>query len=86
VNRESTEKRILECSQKLDKMNKEIDLERKKGTRLTKENISLKKELDILKAKIDGDNNPDVLKGKIIDLNAKIVNMKKDIPVKAKEI
>jgi hypothetical protein len=67
-------------------MNKEIDLERKKGTRLTKENSSLKKELETLKTKVDGDNNPDVLKGKIIDLNAKIATMKKDIPIKAKEI
>jgi len=67
-------------------MNKEIDLERKKNTRLGKDNINLKKELDSLKSKTSGDNSPDLLKQKIIDLNAKIATHKKDNSNKSKEI
>ena len=40
--RETIEKRIKECGTKLEKMNKEIDLERKKSSKLSKENTNLK--------------------------------------------
>ena len=67
-------------------MNREVDLERKKNTRLTRENGSLKKDVDTLKDRLSGDSNPDLLKQKIIDLNGKISNLKKDKESKAKEI
>ena len=67
-------------------MNREVDLERKKNTRLTRENGSLKKDVDTLKDRLSGDSSPDLLKQKIIDLNAKISNLKKDKESKAKEI
>jgi hypothetical protein len=83
---ENIEKRIKEWYQKLEKMNREVDLERKKNARLGKENNNLKKDVDTLKEKLEGENNPDLLKQKIIDLNAKITNLKKDKESKAKEI
>lgn len=40
--RENVEKRIKEWGAKLERMNKEIDIERKKSNKLTKENNNLK--------------------------------------------
>ncbi|CAI2361362.1 unnamed protein product [Moneuplotes crassus] len=84
--REAMQKRVSECAVKMEKINKEIDLERKKSSRLTKENTGYKKEIDVLKEKIKGENHPDSLKAKIHDQSTRIANLRKDNSSKAKEI
>jgi hypothetical protein len=59
---------LTEIAHEVQRLHKEVDLERKKTSRLTKENEKLRKDNIEILEKTSGENSSEVLKHKIVEL------------------
>lgn len=56
----------------IDKMEKEVEYQKKQQSKVVKENKQLRAELQQFQDQIDGDNAPEILRSKVSDLSNKL--------------
>ena len=80
------EQRVSDFSKDIDKLAKDIDYEKKKNSKLSKENTNLRSENELLKKKLSGDNDPNILKSRLGESQNKLSVVNTTLTNKAKEI
>ena len=68
----SRDSSIQELTSKVESLEKDMQYEKKKNSKVVKENQTLRKELAEIEEKVSGDNDPAKMKRRLGDLRSKL--------------